>query len=234
MGNLNQNWLNLCFVIDKSGSMYTSREDVIGGFIKTIDEQKNKQDFKVTVSLYTFNENVTEEYLGTDIKDVKDLEYNPDGLTAMNDGIGTAIDKVGRWLYEKDLKNEEMPAKTLFVVMTDGMENASKEYSLRQVRDKIKEQTEKYSWEFIYLGTDITTTKAADDLGFKFKAYGDRATFAENYDIVNAAANTYYNCSLNNLSLDDSVKAMCEVINDTSVTKTLNFEKKIGRKLSNT
>lgn len=234
MGNLNQNWLNLCFVIDKSGSMYTSREDVIGGFIKTIDEQKNKQDFKVTVSLYTFNENVTEEYLGTDIKDVKDLEYNPDGLTAMNDGIGTAIDKVGRWLYEKDLKNEEMPAKTLFVVMTDGMENASKEYSLRQVRDKIKEQTEKYSWEFIYLGTDITTTKAADDLGFKYKAFGDRATFVENYDIVNKAANSYYICAMNNYDYDSSVKAMCDVINNETETKTLNFEKKIGRKLSNT
>jgi len=233
MGNLNQKWFNLCFVIDKSGSMYGSREDVIGGFIKTMDEQKSKTDFKVTVSLYTFNDTVSEEYLGIDINEVKDLEYNPNGLTAMNDGIGTAIDKVGKWLHGLDEKGEELPGKTLFVVMTDGMENASKLYTLAQIKEKIKEQTEKYSWEFIYLGTDITTTKAADDLGFKHKAFGDRSTFAENYNIINNAANAYYCCALNDCSLEESTAALnCSITTDAT-NRTKSYEKKLGRKLTN-
>lgn len=233
MGNLNQKWFNLCFVIDKSGSMYTSREDVIGGFIKTMDEQKKKQDFKVTVSLYTFNEEVTEEYLGIDIKEVKDLEYNPDGLTAMNDGIATAIDNVGKWLHDLDQKGEELPGKTLFVVMTDGMENASKKFTINQVRDKIKEQTEKYSWEFIYLGTDITTTKAADQLGFKHKAFGDRGTFLENYNIVNNATEAYYCSAMCDCSLEESTAALNTSLAMDSTNRTKNYEKKLGRKLSN-
>ena len=168
MANLNKNWINLVFVIDKSGSMYSSKDDVIGGFNKTIEEQRANKEGKVTVSLYTFNEEVREHYRGIDINDIEKFHYSPDGMTAMNDGIGTAIDNVGKWLYERDKDGEELPGKTLVVVMTDGMENASKEYTLKQVQDKIKEQTEKYSWEFIYMGTDITTSKAADDLGFKF------------------------------------------------------------------
>ena len=70
MSNINTNWINLVFVIDKSGSMWTSRQDVIGGFEKTIEEQKANKEGKVTVSLYTFNENVREEYLGIDINDI--------------------------------------------------------------------------------------------------------------------------------------------------------------------
>ena len=141
MANLNTKWLNLVFII---------------------------KDGKVTVSLYTFNEKVTEEYLGIDINDIKEFKYNAGGSTAMNDGIGVGIDNVGKWLHAKDVNGEEMPGKTLVVVMTDGMENASREYSLKTVQEKIKEQTEKYSWEFMYQGTDITTSKAADELGFKF------------------------------------------------------------------
>ena len=102
MANLNTKWLNLVFIIDKSGSMYPSTQDVIGGFNKIIDGQKAIKDGKVTVSLYTFNEKVTEEYLGIDINDIKEFKYSAGGSTAMNDGLGVAIDNVGKWLYEKD------------------------------------------------------------------------------------------------------------------------------------
>ena len=95
MSNLNPKWVNICFIIDKSGSMYPSTEDVIGGFNRIVEEQKAIKDGKVTVSLYTFNEKVTEEYLGVDINDIKKFEYAAGGSTAMNDGIGTGIYKVG-------------------------------------------------------------------------------------------------------------------------------------------
>ena len=234
MSNLNKNWINLVFVIDKSGSMYSSKEDVVGGFDKTIAEQKKDKDGKVTVSLFTFNEKVREEYLGIDINDIAKFHYSPDGMTAMNDGIGTAIDKVGEWLYEKDKNGEELPGKTLVVVMTDGMENASKEYTLKQVQDKIKEQTEKYSWEFIYMGTDITTSKAADDLGFKFKTYGSRKKFANNYDIINCATTAYRSMAKTDASLAATSALFCATLDEAATKNTADYEAEIGKKITNT
>ena len=231
MGNLNKEWLNLVFVVDKSGSMYSSREDVIGGFKKTIEEQKENKNGKVTVSLFTFNERVNKSYVGVDINDIEKFNYSPDGMTAMNDGIGTAIDEVGKWLYEKDKKGEEMPGKTLVVVMTDGMENASKEYTLKQVQDKIKEQTEKYSWEFIYMGTDITTTKAADDLGFKFKTYSSRSDFSNNYDIINCAATAYRSMAATDASLADTSLCFAATLETEATKNTRAYEKKLGKKI---
>ena len=232
MSNLNPKWINLVFVIDKSGSMYASVEDVVGGFNKTIDEQKANKDGKVTVSLFTFNDKVDEDYLGVDINDIAKFKYSPGGNTAMNDGIGTAIDKVGKWLHEKDEKNEEMPGKTLVVVMTDGMENSSREYTLKQVQDRIKEQTDKYSWEFIYMGTDITTTKAADDLGFKFKTYSSRGKLSKNYDIINCATNAYRSMAATGASLADTTLAFCATLDEEATKNTKEFEKELGKKLT--
>ena len=231
MANLNTKWLNLVFIIDKSGSMYPSTEDVIGGFNKIIEEQKAIKDGKVTVSLYTFNEKVTEEYLGVDINDIKDFKYSAGGSTAMNDGIGVGIYNVGRWLHEKDVNGEELPGKTLVVVMTDGMENASREYKLKDVQDMIKEQTDKYSWEFMYQGTDITTSKAADELGFKFKTYSSRAKFANNYDIVNLAATSYRGMANAGASLCDTSLAFCATLDEATTKNTEEFEKEIGKKI---
>jgi uncharacterized protein YegL len=213
--------------------MYPSKEDVIGGFKKTIDEQKANKDGKVTVSLYTFNSDIKEHYIGKDINDIPEFKYSCDGMTRMNDGIGTAIDNVGKWLSDKDQNNEEMPGKTLVVVMTDGMENSSKEYTLKQVQDKIKEQTDKYSWQFIYEGCDITTTKAADDLGFKFKTFGSRAKFAKNYDIINCATTAYRSMAATGASLSDTTLAFAATLDEEATKNTLDFEAELGTKLSN-
>lgn len=234
MSKLNPKWLNLCFIIDKSGSMSCSTSDVTKGFNKTIEEQKAIKDGKVTVSLYTFNSEVTEEYLGIDINDIKDFNYITGGVTAMNDGIGIAIDNVGKWLYEKDKNNEELPGKTLVVVMTDGMENASKEYKLKQVQDMIKEQTEKYSWEFVYMGTDITTSKAADELGFKFKTYSSRKNLSNNYDILGKVATTYRSMANVGASLAATNEMLCCTLDEETAKNTIEYEKEIGRKISTT
>ena len=226
------NWINLVFCIDASGSMYPSREDVIGGYSKVIDEQKANKEGKVTVSLFTFNEKVVEKYVGMDINNIPSFEYNPGGGTAMNDGIGTAIDKVGKWLYERDKNGEDMPGKTLFIVMTDGMENSSKEYTLKEVQDRIKEQTNKYSWEFIYQGCDITTTKAADTLGFKFKTYSSRAKVASNYDIINCATTMYRSMAATGASLADTSLAFCATLDEEATKNTKAYEKEIGKKIT--
>ena len=228
----NQKWINLVFCIDKSRSMYPSTSDVIGGFNKIINEQKAVKDGKVTVSLYTFNEKVTEEYLGVDINDIQEFKYSARGSTAMNDGLGVAIDNVGKWLYEKDRNGEEMPGVTMFVVMTDGMENASREYTLKTVQDKIKEQTEKYSWQFIYQGCDITTSKAADELGFKFKTYSSRSKFAKNYDMINCAVSNYRSMANTGASLDAATLSFCDTLNEEALKATTEYEAEIGNKIS--
>jgi uncharacterized protein YegL len=184
------------------------------------------------VSLYTFNSEIKEHYVGKDINEIPEFKYSCDGMTRMNDGIGTAIDNVGKWLSEKDQKNEEMPGKTLVVVMTDGMENSSKEYTLKQVQDKIKEQTDKYSWEFIYMGTDITTSKAADTLGFKFKTYGSRSKFANNYNIVDSAVKCYRSMASTGASLADTTLAFCSTLSEEATKNTLDYEAELGKKIS--
>jgi uncharacterized protein YegL len=233
MSSINKNWINLVFVIDASGSMYQSKEDVVGGFKKVIDEQKANKDGKVTVSLYTFNSEVTEHYVGMDINEIPEFKYSADGMTRLNDGCGIAIDNVGKWLYERDKKGEEMPQQTLVVVMTDGLENYSKEYTLKQVKDMIKEQTDKYGWQFIYQGVDITTTKMAEDMGFKFKTYSSRSNMTNNYDVINTVTSCYRTLAAAGADSSTLSMAFCDTLNEEATKNTADFEKEIGKKLSN-
>ena len=225
------NYIHITMVIDKSGSMYTSKDDVIGGVKKIIDEQKANKDGKCTISLYTFNDKVNEVFVGKDVNDVEEFKYSPDGMTAMNDGLGVAIDNTGKWLAA--MNEEDRPGKVMIAVFTDGLENSSREYTLKQVQDKIKEQTDVYSWEFLYLGTDITTSKTADDLGFKYKTYSSRSKLGKNYDIINTVTSCYR--SLASTGADATTLSMefCKTLNEEATKNTADFEKEIGKKITN-
>ena len=225
------NYIHITMVIDKSGSMYTSKDDVIGGVKKIIDEQKANKDGKCTVSMYTFNDKVNEVFVGKNVNEIEDFKYSPDGMTAMNDGLGVAIDNTGKWLAA--MKEEERPGKVMIAVFTDGLENSSKEYTLKQVQDKIKEQTEVYSWEFIYLGTDITTSKAADDLGFKYKTYSSRKKMANNYDIVNTVTSCYRSLASTGADAATLSMAFCSTLDEETTKNTADFEEEIGKKITN-
>ena len=124
---MKENFIHVCFVIDESGSMTGSESDVIGGFKKVIDDQKAVKEGSCAVSLFKFATKAEEVYRGKDVKDVEYLDnktYSPGGSTAMNDGIGLAIDTVGKWL--DGMKEEDKPEKNLIVIMTDGYENNSR------------------------------------------------------------------------------------------------------------
>ena len=181
--------INLVFVIDESGSMYTSVDDVVGGFKSVIDEQKAIKDGSCTVSLYRFSNNVKESFLGKDINDVPQFEYHTGGMTALYDGVGTAIDNVGKWLSE--MKEEDRPDKTMVVIMTDGAENNSREYSASKIKEMIKHQEEKYSWEFVYMGFDLTNIDDAKTLGFKNVAVTSKMDLGNTYEVINKMSSSY-------------------------------------------
>ena len=212
-----ENYINLTFIIDESGSMYSSTNDVIGGFKSTIEEQKKMDEGKCSVSLFTFNDTVKEVYLGKDIKEVDGIDYTTNGCTAMNDGIGTAIDKVGKWL--SDMKEEDRPSKNLIVIMTDGAENASKEYSFERIKEMIKHQEEKYNWTFMYMGTDITSMEDVKKLGIKMSAFSSRKDYASNYSVVNEAATLYRSLKCDVASAAATMDAFLSTEADAMTTK---------------
>lgn len=188
---MKENYIHVCFVIDESGSMTGTEGDVIGGFKKVIDEQRQNKEGTCSVSYFKFASNVEEVFIGKDVNEVEYLDgkYSPDGMTALFDGVGTAIDKVGEWL--DGMKEEDKPEKNLIVIMTDGGENFSRDYSAAKVKEMIKHQEEKYSWQFIYMGSDLTNANDANSLGVTTKLYSSKANYAANYDLINCVVTNY-------------------------------------------
>ena len=183
---MKSNLLHICFVLDESGSMYNSVDDVIGGFQKLIDEQKGEKKGECIISLYRFSSTVKKDYIGKPVNEVPKLYYSPGGCTAMNDGVGTAIDEIGKWL--SDMDESERPSKNMIVIMTDGQENASKEYNFDTVKAKIKHQEEKYSWTFVYMGTNLQDLKDANRLGIKMRSVSGSRNIAANYSHIDTYA----------------------------------------------
>ena len=183
---MKSNLLHICFVLDESGSMYNSVDDVIGGFQKLIDEQKGEKNGECIISLYRFSGTVKKDYIGKPVNEVPKLYYSPGGCTAMNDGVGTAIDEIGKWL--SDMNESERPSKNIIVIMTDGQENASKEYNFDTVKAKIKHQEEKYSWTFVYMGTNLQDLKDANRLGIKMRSVSGSRNIVANYSHIDTYA----------------------------------------------
>lgn len=183
---MKSNLLHICFVLDESGSMYNSIDDVIEGFQKLIDEQKKEKNGECIISLYRFSDTVKKDYIGKPVDEVPRLTYSPWGCTAMNDGVGTAIDEIGKWL--SDMDESDRPSKNMIVIMTDGKENASKEYDFDVVKKKIKHQEEKYSWTFVYMGTNLQDLKDANRLGIKMRSVSGSRNIAANYSHIDTYA----------------------------------------------
>ena len=190
---MKSNLLHICFVLDESGSMYNSVDDVIGGFQKLIDEQKGEKNGECIISLYRFSGTVKKDYIGKPVNEVPRLTYSPGGCTAMNDGVGTAIDEIGKWL--SDMDESERPSKNMIVIMTDGRENASEEYDFDIVREKIKHQEEKYSWTFVYMGTNLQDLKDANRLGIKMRSVSGSRNITANYSHIDTYATALRNSS---------------------------------------
>ena len=167
MENKKNNVTELVFILDRSGSMAGFEADTIGGFNSTIEKQR-KQDGKVYVSTVLFD-NVSEVIHDrvdiSEIKPMTEADYEVRGCTALLDAVGGAIHHIGN--VHKYARPEDVPEHTVFIITTDGMENASHNYSRSRVREMIKRQTEKYGWEFIFLAANIDAEETAEDMGIR-------------------------------------------------------------------
>lgn len=162
---MNKNLTEMVFIIDMSGSMHDLTSDTIGGYNSLIAEQK-KQDGDANVTTVLFDDRYILLHDNVNIKKISNLtdkEYYPRGTTAMLDAVGMTIASVGNRLA--NTSEEERPATVMVTIITDGYENASKEYTWERVQSMIKEQREKYSWIFTFIGANIDTKKVSEDLG---------------------------------------------------------------------
>lgn len=159
------NTTELVFILDRSGSMSGLEEDTIGGFNAMIQKQK-KEDGEAYVSTILFD-NVSEVlHDRIKLKDVPKMtgrDYTVRGCTALIDAIGGAIHHIGN--IHKYARLEDVPAHTMFIITTDGMENASVRYSSDEVKKMIERQKEKYGWEFLFIGANIDAVETAERFG---------------------------------------------------------------------
>ena len=166
---------DITVVLDRSGSMDSLCSEVIGSFNTFVDDQKDVEG-EATFTLIQFDDKYEVNYEAMEIKDVPSLNeatYVPRGMTALLDAVGRAIISTGKRLKKMD--ESERPEKVIFIIQTDGMENASKKYSVDVVKKMIKEQQDKYSWEFVFLGSNIDAVSTAEDMGIR---EGNAMTYA--------------------------------------------------------
>lgn len=188
---MNNNLTELVFILDRSGSMSGLEADTIGGFNSMINKQK-KEEGEALVSTILFDgltEVLHDRVPVKDVNPITEKDYYVRGCTALLDAVGGAIHHIGN--VHKYIREEDCPAKTLFVITTDGMENASRKYSYDDVKKMIEYRKEKDHWEFLFLGANIDAAKVAGRMGIsKDRAanyHSDRQGTALNYEVLEDA-----------------------------------------------
>lgn len=181
----------IVFILDRSGSMSGLESDTIGGYNAMLEKQKSAPG-QAIVSTVLFDDRCEVLHDRLDIKTVvpmSDKEYFVRGCTAILDAVGGAIHHIGN--IHKYAREEDRPEKTLFIITTDGMENASHRYNYDRVKMMIERQKEKHGWEFIFLGANIDAVEVADRFGIgadraaNYHADGDGTQL--NYEVVSEA-----------------------------------------------
>ncbi|MBR6781010.1 MAG: VWA domain-containing protein [Clostridia bacterium] len=169
------NITELVFILDRSGSMAGLEADTVGGFNAMIEKQRKEtgECYVSTVLFDHVSEVLHDRVKLTDISPLTDRDYTVRGSTALIDALGSAIHHIGN--IHKYARAEDVPARTMFVITTDGMENASHRYTSEQVKAMIERQKEKYGWEFLFIGANMDAVQTA-------ARYGIDSSRAVNYN----------------------------------------------------
>ncbi len=161
---MKNNITELVFILDRSGSMCGLENDTIGGFNSVLKEQKNA-DGRAFVTTVLFDHEILTIHDRIDIEKVEPMtekDYQTRGTTAFIDAIGSTIDHIDS--IHKYIRKEDVPSKTMFVIITDGYENASHRYSSNKVKKSI-EKHKKHGWEFVFIGANIDAVETASHFG---------------------------------------------------------------------
>ena len=201
------NLTELVFILDRSGSMHGLEADTIGGFNSTLDKQREMEgEVLVSTVLFDNRSKVIHDRVPLDrIEKMTEKDYYVGGSTALMDALGNAIKHIG--IVHKYAREEDVPEHTVFIITTDGMENASHQYDSDTVKKMIEEKKEKNGWEFIFLAANIDAVESAARIGIdRTRAVDYSATpvgTAEMYCMASEAIS--YKRSCRDLS-DDSWK----------------------------
>ena len=180
----------MVFILDKSGSMCGLEKDVIGGFNAMIEEQKAKEGKAfVSTVLFSGHSQVVHDRKSLDeIKPMTREDYMPHGATALLDAIGDAIKHIGN--IHKYARKEDVPARTVFIITTDGYENASRRYNSDQIKALIRNQEEKYGWEFLFVADNIDAVETAETMGIRRERAANYSAQEDTVELFSALSET--------------------------------------------
>lgn len=189
----------LVFILDKSGSMGGLETDTIGGYNAMLAKQQEVEG-ECHITTVLFDNNYELLYDRIDIKAVSPIsekEYQVGGSTALLDAIGRTIHKIGN--AQKHTADDYRAEKVMFVIITDGEENSSREYSAEKIKAQIERQKEKYGWEFVFLGANIDAIETAGRFGISADRaqnyHSDSEGIELNFRVMSEVVAEYRECS---------------------------------------
>ena len=194
----------IIFILDASGSMTNLAADTIGSFNSLIEEQKKDPgETYITTVLFNNYHNVLHNHISVkDVEPITQKDYLTFGTTALLDTVGKTIDNIGERLFNTD--ECERPEKVIFVIITDGLENSSKEYTKAKVKEMIEHQQSKYSWTFMFLGANMDAVSEGSSLGID-------SNYSKTYTASSIGTETLYRAvskGISNLKTNNEVVAM--------------------------
>lgn len=181
----------IVFVLDRSGSMSGLEKDTIGGYKSFLNQQK-QSGTKAIISTVLFDHEIQILHDRLPISDIKELtakDYQPRGCTALLDAVGGSVSHIHK--LHKNLAAADRPSKTIIVIITDGYENSSKNYTYKKVKDMLSKRQEKDGWEFVFLGANIDAAAEAESFGISRKRAvnykADSEGTLKNFEMLSAA-----------------------------------------------